>query len=124
VPVDFWRDRSNEQLKINNMNQYKQKHLDITLIQYFQIEKLIEKVQNELGILKDEKKPKAVDTFERYAMVYVLIKHFSFRPLPVSKHLAKNNHTLISYMMKQANDWMDVNKDFKELVEKIKETLK
>ena len=106
------------------MNQYNHRHLDITVTQSFLIEKLIEKVRNELGILKDEKKPKALDTFERYAMVYVLIKHLALRPLPVSKHLAKNNHTLISYIMKQANDWMDVNKDFKELVEKIKEALK
>ena len=106
------------------MNQYNHKHLDITLNQSFLIEKHIKKVQNKLGILKNEKKLKVVDTFERYAMVYVLIKHMRYNPLPVSIHLAKQNHTMVSYIMRKANDWHDVDRDFKELVGKISKTLK
>ncbi len=106
------------------MSQYKFKHSNETLSHSFEIEKHIKKVQKELGILKDEKKLKVVDTFERYAMVYVLIKHMRYNPLPVSIHLAKRNHTMVSYIMRKANDWHDVDRDFKDLVEKIKETLK
>jgi hypothetical protein len=106
------------------MSQYKFKHSNETLSHSFEIEKHIKKVQNKLGILKDEKKLKVVDTFERYAMVYVLIKHMRYNPLPVSIHLAKRNHTMVSYIMRKANDWHDVDRDFKDLVDKIKKVLK
>ncbi len=106
------------------MNKPKIKHRQIILDQSCEIEKLIEKVKSELCILKDEKKQKVIDTFERYAMCYVLTKDFRCKPRAISIQLANNNHTMIPYMIRQANNWMDVEKDFKELVDKIRKTLK
>jgi hypothetical protein len=31
---------------------------------------------------------------------------------------------MVSYIMRKANDWHDVDRDFKELVDKIKKVLK